>query len=117
MIEFKGLTLSMIRNMTEEGGNGTLIRNQIGFPSSLFRDALKDKLSSGERSVVCDSRLKSKYKVLKPKTINKFNLYNCESSTSRPGIFCSVKFSKKFMLSLYQALQNVLSWEVSAFVG
>jgi len=50
MIEFKGLSLSMIRNMSEEGGNGTLVRNQISFPSSLLRDALKDKLASGEQA-------------------------------------------------------------------
>ena len=34
----------------------------------------------------------------------------------RPAIFCSITFSKKFMLSCYQALQNMLFWEVSAFL-
>ena len=30
-------------------------------------------------------------------------------------IFCLVRFSKKFMLSHYQTLQNMLFWDVSAF--
>ena len=58
MIEFKGLSRLMISNMTEEGGNETLARNQIGFPSSLFTDALKNKLASGELvfGLVCMKR-------------------------------------------------------------
>ena len=47
MIEFTGLVRFLITNVTREGENETLIRNEIGFPSTLFKDALSDKLSSG----------------------------------------------------------------------
>ena len=56
MIEFKGLSFSMVRNSSKpDSGNETLARNQIGFPSSLFRDALADKLASGKPSVTSTS--------------------------------------------------------------
>ena len=48
MIKFKGLSLSMLRNLSVDGGNGSVILNQIGFPPSLFEDALEEKLASGE---------------------------------------------------------------------
>lgn len=41
MIKFRGLSLSV------DGGNGSLILNQISFPPSLFGDALTEKLASG----------------------------------------------------------------------
>lgn len=47
MIKFKGLSLSMIRNLSMDGGNGSVILNQISFPPSLFEDALTEKLASG----------------------------------------------------------------------
>ena len=51
MIEFKGLSFSMVRNSSEDSGNQTLARSRIGFPSSLFKDALADKLASGKSPV------------------------------------------------------------------
>lgn len=47
MIEFKGLVRFVITNVTKEGENETLFRNEIGFPPALFTDALSDKLASG----------------------------------------------------------------------
>ncbi|XP_020609112.1 uncharacterized protein LOC110047687 [Orbicella faveolata] len=47
MIKFKGLSLSMMRNLSVDGGNGSVIINQITFPPSLFEDALSEKLASG----------------------------------------------------------------------
>ena len=47
MIEFKGLVRFLITNVTKEGENETLFRNEIGFPPTLFKDALNDKLASG----------------------------------------------------------------------
>lgn len=51
MIKFKGLSLSMMRNLSLDGGNGSIVQNQISFPPSLFGDALREKLTSGEWSV------------------------------------------------------------------
>lgn len=47
MIEFKGLVRFLITNVTKEGENKTLFLNEIGFPPTLFKDALSDKLASG----------------------------------------------------------------------
>lgn len=47
MIEFKGLVRFLITDVTKEGENETLFRNEIGFPPTLFKDALNDKLASG----------------------------------------------------------------------
>jgi len=47
MIKFKGLSLSMMRNLSLDGGNKSVIMNQITFPPSLFEDALSEKLASG----------------------------------------------------------------------
>ena len=51
MIKFKGLSLSMMRNLSVDGGPGSVIINQITFPPSLFDDALSEKLASGAWSV------------------------------------------------------------------
>ena len=47
MIKFKGLSLSMMRNLSVDSGNGSVIINQITFPPSLFEDLLSKKLASG----------------------------------------------------------------------
>ena len=51
MIKFKGLSLSMMRNLSVDGENGSVIRNQITFPPSLFEDVLNEKLATGVWSV------------------------------------------------------------------
>ena len=51
MIKFKGLSLSLMRNLSVDGGNRSVIINQITFPPSLFEDALSEKLASGVWSV------------------------------------------------------------------
>ena len=51
MIKFKGLSLSMMRNLSVDGGNGSVTINQITFPPSLFQDVLSEKLASGVWSV------------------------------------------------------------------
>ena len=51
MIQFKGLSFSMMRNLSVDGGNASVITNQITFPPSLFEDVLNEKLASGVWSV------------------------------------------------------------------
>lgn len=51
MIQFKGLSVSMMRNLSVDGGNASVITNQITFPPSLFEDVLSEKLASGVWSV------------------------------------------------------------------
>ena len=52
MIQFKGLSFSMMRNLSVDGGNASVITNQITFPPSLFEDVLSEKLASGVWSVI-----------------------------------------------------------------
>lgn len=47
MIEFRGILHSLMYDLSAVGGNGSIIRNQIYYPPSLFENALKDKLASG----------------------------------------------------------------------
>lgn len=56
MIKFKGLSLSMMRNLSVDGGNGSVTINQITFPPSLFQDVLSEKLASGVWSVTAFER-------------------------------------------------------------
>ena len=51
MIAFKGVSFSMTRNTSRASGNDTLTRSQIGFPASLFRDTLNEKLASGKQAI------------------------------------------------------------------
>lgn len=56
MIKFKGLSLSMMRNLSVDGGNGSVTINQITFPPSLFQDVLSEKLASGVWSATAFER-------------------------------------------------------------
>lgn len=63
MIKFQGILHSLVYNLSVVGGNGTITRNQIYYPPSLFEHALKDKLASGGPGYVASTYIPSELNV------------------------------------------------------